>query len=220
LLELLQVLQISLFAVSVLGLLILGLSILFKTVLILPRRLFLLIFLPLLLATPLARIEGYATPGETPALDWRLGLVLVVDLGLIITGYWVLNGWLVYGLSEMETDQALKDWFSTQGWSYDSRLAERSTLWGGNRQAKRLEIHREGQTFSFWLLAQGSEVRLEGEPGEARKILRQAVHTLARVERAYHFQDHTAGILYIVLAIVLAVLGWIFFFEPRLILID
>ena len=71
-----------------LGFLILGLLILLKPVLILHRRIFLLIFLPLLLANPLALLEEFSLPGEIPSLDWRLVLVLVFDLGLIVAAYW------------------------------------------------------------------------------------------------------------------------------------
>lgn len=219
-LQFLQTLQISLFAISILGLLIMGLLILIKPVFICHRRWLLLVFVPLLLANPLSLIEELALTGEMPSINWRLLLVMVVDLGLIIAGYWIFSGWFVHGLTIVETEIALKDWFKNHGWSLNSRSAEKSSFWGGKRQAKRLEMIKERQSFSIWLTAQGSEIRLEGENGDAKKQLRQALPILNQVERPYHFQEHLAGALYLVLGIVIAVLGWIFFFEPRLILID
>jgi len=220
LLQLLQTLQISFFALSVLGFLILGLLVLLKPVLILHRRVFLLIFLPLLLANPLAVLEEFALPGENAILDWRLVLVLVFDLALIVVAYWFFQGWVVFGLSTNEVEAALQDWFESREWSFDAQTAERTTFWGGKRNARRLEASQENQVHVFWLLRQGSEIRLEGENDEAKKILRRSMPVLRHVQKPYHFQDHIPGILYLVLAVVLAVLSWIFFFEPRLILLD
>ena len=219
-LETLQILQISFFAVTVLGLFILGLLILVKSVLIFRRRLFLLIFLPLLLANPLALFEEFALIQGTPSPDWRLWLTLMVDLGLIAAGVWLLSGWLVYGLSEEEAADVFQAWFEAQGWELNHQPHIRNTWWGGSHQAQRFQASRDDQNLTFWLLSQGSEVRLQGETREAKIILREALPALRQVDRPYHFQEHLTGILYIVLAVVLAVLGWIFFFEPRLILIE
>ena len=220
LLQTLQIIQISLFTVPVLGLFILGLLILVKPVFIFHRRVLLLALLPLLLANPLALIEEYAVPEVRPALDWRLGLALAADLGLIIAGHWLFRGWLVYGLSEEKIRETLNHWFLEHGWEVDFQLGTRNTLWGGTRQAQRMQISKDGQTFTFWLLAQGNEIRLEGETREAEKHLRKALPGLSQVETTYHFQDHLTGVLYLILAVVLAVMGWIFFFEPRLILLE
>lgn len=220
LLQTLQMLQISLFAVPVLGLFILGLLILTKPVLIFHRRVLLLALLPLLLANPLALIEEYTVPEVRPALDWRLGLALAADLGLIIAGRWLFRGWLIYGLSEENIRETLKNWFIKHGWEPDFQPGTRNTWWGGKRQAQRLQISEDGQTFTFWLLGQGSEVRLEGETREVEKHLRQALPGLNQIETTYDFEEHLTGVLYLVLAIILAVMGWIFFFEPRLILIE
>ncbi len=219
-LQLLQILQISLFGMTVLGLFIFGLLILIKPVLILHRRWFLMIFLPLLLANPLALIEEIITPGETLPLNWRLGLVLLVDLGLILAGYWLLRGWQVFGLTEEETTVALKRWLDANGWTYNLQIAERTTWWGGKHRARQFQIQQENQALTFWVTGQDVEVRLQGGSRSADKILRQALPALKSIEKNYHIQDHMAGILFLIMALVLAVLGWIFFFEPRLILIE
>ena len=219
-LETLQILQISFFAVTILGLFILGLLILARPVFFFHRRWFLLIFLPLLLANPLALVEEYALLESAPAPSWRLCVTLAIDLGLIAAGLWLLSGWLVYGLSEKETANAFQAWCEAQGWELTHQPDIRNTWWGGSRQAQLFQVSKKDQTHVFWLLSQGSEVRLEGETPEANFFLRKALPALNQTNRPYQFQEHLTGILYIVLAIVLTVLGWIFFFEPRLILIE
>jgi len=219
-LQILQILQISLFILPVLGLFILGLLILIQPVFIFHRRLYLLIFLPLLLANPLALIEEYVLPEATPSLDWRLWLVLVVDFGLVAAGYLLLSGCLAYGLSEEGVENSLQSWFEAQGWEFRASTGTRSTWWGGQQTARHLQASSGNQSLTLWLLSQGGEVRIQGETHEDQKFIHKALPTLRQVEKPYHFQDHLTGLLYIVLAVVLAVLSWIFFFEPRLFLID
>jgi hypothetical protein len=219
-LQFLQILQISLFILTVLGLILLGLLILIKPVLIFHRRLYILVFLPLLLANLLALFEGCALLEETPSLDWRLWLVLAFDLGLLAAGFGLLKGWLVYGLTEDAAADALQAWFTAQNWEVNPHPGVRNTWWGGKRQALCIQVEGEDQTDLFWVLSQGSEVRLQGETRQSEKRLAKALPALRRIERPYHLQDHLSGVLYIVLAVVLVVLGWIFFFEPRLILIN
>ena len=105
-LQFLQTLQISLFAITLLGVFTLGVLILVKRILTFHRRIFLVIFLPLLAANPLALLEELALPGGNASLDWRVGLILGVDLALAAAGYVFLRGWLVYGLSALETEAA------------------------------------------------------------------------------------------------------------------
>lgn len=218
--EILQILQIGFFALPVLGLLLLGVLMMIKPVLIFHRRLFLLILIPFLLANPLALIETYILPEDTPSPDWRLWLVLVVDILLVAVGYRLLSGWLVYGLSEEKIETTLQDRFEAQGWEFRSSSRTRSTWWGGKRPARYLEASRGDHALTFWLLSQGSEIRLEGTTQEADIHLHKALPTLRRVEKPDQSQEHLTGLLFIVLAVVLAVLAWIFFFEPRLILIE
>lgn len=219
-LQRLQILQIGLFAIPVLVLITIGVLILIKPVLIFHRRYYLLAFVPLLLANPLALIEDLTFSGGTPFLDWRLGFVLAVDLGLIIAGYWLLRGWQVYGLSRAEATLALKDWFDEHGWEMNFETTEKTTWWGNNRRGRRLRATRDDEALSFWLIRQGNEIQLHGETLKAEKCLRQVLPSLGHVEKAYQYQEHLTGVLYIILGIVLAVMMWIFFFEPRLILIE
>jgi len=220
LLQLLQTLPIIFFTISIVGWLFLGLLILVNSVLVLHRRVFLLIFLPILAANPLALFEELALPSQNASPNWRLWAVLAVDLALAVAGYWLLTGWQIYGLSEGETEGALKTWCDEQGWEVDSQLAERKTLWGGNRMGIRLTVLCKGQTLVLWLLGGANETRIEGETPKARECIRQMLPALRRPEKPYRLKEHLTGALYIVLAVVLAVLAWIFFFEPRLVLID
>lgn len=219
-LQILQILQISLFSLPVLGLVLLGLLILIKPILIFHRRVYLLMFLPLLLANPLALIEENTLPAETLALDWRFWLVLVLDLVLIAAAVRLLDGWLAYGLTEKEAADTLAAWFLAQSWEVSLNPGVKTTWWGGKRQAQHLQASRGDRRLRFWLLSQGSEVRLQGETQESNKYLKKALPAMRRVERPYDLQDHLPGTLYIVLAVVMIVLGWIYFFEPRLILIE
>jgi hypothetical protein len=174
----------------------------------------------LLAANPLSLLEELAVPDTNATLDWRVWVILVADLVLAAAGILLLKGWLIYGRSEQETEQMLKAWCEKQGWLCDSQSTPRKTLWGGNRVATCVQITRESQVLTLWLIGQGDETRLEGETPAARALLRTILPELGRVEKPYLLQDHLTGVLYIVLAIILAVLAWIFFFEPRLILID
>jgi hypothetical protein len=220
LLQSLQILQIGLFAIPVLGLVTIGLLILIKPILILHRRYFLILFIPLLLANPLALLEETLLPGENTTLDWRLWIVLAVDLGLILAGYWLLGGWQIYGLSEAGATDAIKSWFNEHGWAIDAEVSARTTWWSNKRQARRFQAERENETLIFWLTIQGNEIQLQGENRKTQKYLRQMLANLQHAEKVFQIQEHMAGVLYIILGIVLAVLVWIFFFEPRLILIE
>ena len=215
-----QIVQISLFAACILGVFTLGLLILVKPILILPRRWFLVIFVPLLAANPLALLEELILPGSSASVDWRLWIILAVDLVFAAAAFVIFRGWQVYGLSKQEIEGALGTWCTQQTWQFEAHDAEKKTLWGGSRTATCIHITRESQVFTLWIIDQGSETRLEVETPHARRFLRSILPDLQRVGKPYHLQDHLSGILYIILAVVLAVMAWIFFFEPRLILIE
>ena len=53
-----------------------------------------------------------------------------------------------------------------------------------------------------------------------RKALCPFLVEIRNIKNTYDFSQHAIGVLYLVIAVVLAVFGWIYFFEPRLVLIE
>ncbi len=215
-----QILQIGFFTIPILGLILLGFLILIKPIFILHRRYNLLAFVPLLLANLLALIEKFTISGGKLALNWQLVLVVAVDLSLIIGGVWLLRGWQIYGLSQVEAANTLKRWFDERGWTIITENTEKSTWWGTLHQANKGQATRGDEALTFWLTRQGNQVQLQGENRKAQHYLHQTLSSLQHVEKPDQTRGHLAGVLYIILGIVLAVLVWIYFFEPRLILIE
>ena len=71
----------------------------------------------------------------------------------------------------------------------------------------------------IWVIERFYEVVLRASSQQGVCLVRQLLPELRQVEQPYDFRRHAVGILYMLLGVVLAVFGWIFFFEPRLILV-
>lgn len=211
-----QSLQVILFAVPVVALLAIGGVILHRPVSIVDRRGFLVILIPLLLANTLAILAGR---GELH-MDWRTWLILGADLVLIAGAVRFSRGFQVYGLTPETVEQILVNVLREKGFTVETVSTEKRDLWGKTRNAHLLSAGKAGQMHRFWLTARFNEVLIRAERWADTKHLHQALPAL-RVEKvSYDFKAHAVGVLYIVLALVFAVLVWIFFFEPRFILID
>lgn len=215
----LQIIQLVLFILPILALFGMGGVILLKSVSIINRRWFLLIFLPLLFANPLAILENtLAEPSK--AADWRLWTILMADLAL---GVWILHsfrGFMVYGVDAAETVQLLKGQFQDQGFEVHLGIGKKRLLWGKTWDAKVLTLDLQGLKKEIWVIERFQEVLVSTDSKFGLTHLKQILPALRRVERPYGFKSHAIGVLYLVLGVVLAVLSWIFFFEPRLILIE
>lgn len=217
--ESLQILQVSLLSIPILACLIIGVIILIKPVLVIHRRLFLIGFLPFLAANLLAIVEDLVMNGLV-VLDWRVVLVLAADLILIGGSIWLLRGWIVFGSNAEQTQAVFISALQANGWRVDVVPGHKRSLWGGEREAVQLQAIRGEEQGLIWLLAQSGTVIIQVEKGLAQNKVREMFPALRRTEKVYRLQAHLPGILFLVLGVLLAVLVWIFFFEPRLILLE
>lgn len=217
----LQTLQLILFAIPTLTLLAIGGVILIKPVSVINRRWYLLVFLPLLLANAAAILENDPSAGAfSSAANWRLWLVLIADLAMAVGVTLVFRGALVYGLNAAETEGLLASTLRDKGYEVHSHVGEKRVLWGSSLDARILTVNQDGQAVDLWITERFNEVIIHAESRNGFVLLKQALPEIPKVERPYDFKSHAMGILYIILAVVFAVLFWIFFFEPRLILIE
>ncbi len=216
----LQILQVTLFAIPILGLLALGLIILIRPMNIIDRRWLLLVFLPLLLANLLATWENDSLNEVAALTDWRLWLVLVTDLVLGVGLTLGLRGILIYGLNVSDTVYLLAEALHGAGFEVNSHLGEKRSLLAAAQTADILTVNAEKGPEDIWLTSRAGEVLIRVGSRRGLAILRKAIPAVRSTQSEYAFSEHAIGIIYIVLGVVFAVLSWIFFFEPRLILID
>lgn len=212
----LQILQVILFSIPILTLLVTGLIILFRPVSIVNRRWFLFVLVPLLLANTMAILAG----NGSLRLDWRAWLILVADLVLIAGAVWFSRGMIIYGLTAETVERIVADTYRLKGFAVDTHSMEKRDLFGRTMDVHLLTAERAGQIMRLWITARFYEVLLRPEHQHGSIFLRQAFTALGNEKTAYDFKTHAVGVLYIVLALVFAVLTWIFFFEPRFILIN
>ncbi len=213
--QILQILQLIFFGISTLTLLGIGIVILSRTVSIVDRRIFMVVFIPLLLANTLALLEG-----DGIFFNWRTWLILGVDLVLIIALLWFSHGFQVYGLDFETVINVLAEALRQQGYTVETRAAQKRDLWGRDREACILTAQNGDKKYPVWIVSRFNEVSIRTQHRRDSGLLHPVVPVLQQQKVAYDFKDHAAGLLYIVLAVVLAVLSWIVFFEPRLILIE
>jgi hypothetical protein len=213
--QILQILQVILFSIPTLTLLGMGIVILSHSVSIIDRRIYLSIFIPLLLANTLALFEGAGI-----RLYWRTWLILGADLVLILGIVWFSHGFQVYGLTAEMAVIVMENTFRQQGYTVYTEATEKHDLWGRTRAAYLLTAQKTGEAHLFWIISRFNEVSIRAKKRTDTGHLHKALPALRQQKVPYDFKAHAIGVLYIVLALVFAVLTWIFFFEPRLILIE
>jgi hypothetical protein len=212
----LQIFQVILFGIPTLALSAIGIAILCRAVSIINRRWFLAVLIPFLLANTLTILSEPAQP----TMDWRTWLILVADLVLILGAIWASHGFQVYGLDAQVVEQVLAKTLKEQGFNISIHSQEKRDLWGRSRDTRILTASKADHVHRFWITARFNEVLIRSERASDTRYLRSALPALQSEKVTYDFKAHAAGVLYIVLALVLGVLTWIFFFEPRFILID
>ena len=210
-----QTLQVILFSIPVLTLLGIGVIILSRAVSIVDRRIFMVVFIPLLLANTLALFEG-----DGIFFNWRIWLILGADLVIIIAILWFSHGFQVYGLKPEMVVDVMSETLRQQGYAVETRVAQKRDLWGRTRDACILTALKGDNKYPVWIITRFNEVSIRTQQRRDSGILHPVVTALHQQKVPYDFKDHAAGLLYIVLAVVLAVMSWIFFFEPRLILVE
>ena len=217
----LQILQVSLFTIPVIVLIVLGLVILLRPVAVINRQWLLLTFLPLLLANLLATVMGDTQNGIAVLPDWRFWAIVAVDLVLAVgIGIW-LRGAALYGLPLTRAETLCRDALEAQGYSVSPRIGEKRTLLTTVPQATIFSVTIEDGEEDIWLTSRAGEVLVRTDSRRGMTLLRQKVlPALRNHQTPYVFQAHAMGILYLVLAVVLLVFGWIYFFEPRLLFVE
>lgn len=216
----LQVLQLILFTVPIGTLIVLGVIMLSKSIIVLQRRLYLLVVFPLILANLLAILENNLTNQSPPFSNWRFWLVILADLAFFVLAMWLFRGFQVIGLDASETMGVLKDSFEESDNIVHLSVDEKRTLWTNYPNALILVVQQPDGVMEFWAVERQYEVLLKSDSPQGNAQLRKLLPRLRNIKKPYDFQAHAVGVLYIVLALVIAVLGWIFFFEPRLIIVD
>jgi len=220
LIQTLQTLQLILFAIPLLTLLAIGTVILIKPVSAINRRWMLLVFLPMLLANLLAILENDSLSNDVVLSDWRLWLILVTDVALAVGIIFTFHGFIVYGLSATETEDTLVNILRAEGYEVEQRMGEKRVLWGRIRNAFILMVQNGDQSEDVWITSRGDEVLIRMDSPSGLHLLKKTLSAIQSTKTTYDFRAHAMGVLYIVLAVVFAGLSWIFFFEPRLILIE
>jgi len=216
----LQTLQLILFLFPILSLFVIGGLILIKPVCLIHRRWFLAVFLPLLIANLIAIFENYLVNDGIAVIDWRSWLILAADLALILGIMWAFRGWLVYGLDGDTVQDLLVSYLQSHGLDYEIDSGEISTILGRYSDARLITMHWMGKDEVIWITERFNEVSIRTGTPRGACILKGALSKIRHTETTYAFKRHATGILYIVLASVFAVLTWIFFFEPRILLIE
>lgn len=212
----LQVFQVILFGIPILTLLTIGVVILHRSVSIVNRRWFLAVIIPLLLANTLTIIADNSQPN----LDWRTWLILGANIVLVVGSIWVTHGFQVYGLNIEAVEYVLIEFLQQQGFTVNTHSAEKRDVWGRIQMAHRLTAVKAEQTQVFWITERFNEVLMRAERSTTSNLLGQSLPALREEKVPYDFKAHAVGVLFIVLALVFTVLTWIFFFEPRFILIE
>jgi hypothetical protein len=212
----LQALQVILFCIPILALLVIGVVILHRSVSIVDRRWFMAVLVPLLIANLLTIFTGIGQVNP----NWRTWLMLGANAILLIGLLWVTHGFQIYGLPVETVEQVLTHFLQQQGFTVDKRSAEKRDLWGRTRDARRLLAEKDELTHVFWVTQHFNEVLVRAERKTDSRILQQSLPTLREVQIPYDFKAHAVGVLFIIVALVFTVLTWIFFFEPRFILIE
>lgn len=216
----LRIFQIVLFAIPMMALIGVGLVILLHPISVISRRWMLLVFLPLLLANSVA-IFANETLSETFILrNWRLWLIVLADIGLTVGIIVAFRGYSVYGLNAETVSQTLADEFQNQGYGVEMTTGEKRLLGSGMRDALVISVSQAGRMETIWVITGSGEVVVRADHRGGMQLLKSAIGILKAQIASHDFRSHVTGALYLIFAIVFALLSWIFFFEPRLILIE
>ena len=216
----LQILQFVLFVIPVVALITLGGVILLKPVSVVNRRWYLAVFLPILFANSLILLESILLNAGGGLTIWRFWLILLVDVFLIVGVSWYFRGFMVFGLNAADTETILKDALLSKGYVVQQQVGKKSILWGKPWAAQILTVNTNGSTEDIWITERFNEVLVRVDSSKGLNILKGGLPSLRKVERPYTFEAHAFGLLFLVVAVVLGVLIWIFFFEPQLLILD
>jgi hypothetical protein len=215
-----QLLQVTLFSLPIIALVVLGIVILVKPVVIIHRRWYLIVFLPMLLANLLPYLENVLSVEPAAGSNWRLWLIVAADL--LLTG-WIVHtfrGLQLIGLPAKDITHHMEQLLISEGYQVQLSTTKKEALWGSQSQTHVLIVSVENHNEEIRIIEKTNETILQIDSPNRASIFKSLLLNLRNSKVAYDFKQHAMGLLYIVLAMVLGVLGWSFFFEPRLILIE
>lgn len=92
-------------------------------------------------------------------------------------------------------------------------------FFGGKEAVSQLHIEGD-QNVDIRIRNRFNEIIVQAESKMGRQILKDLFPQILETKDAPMNKSRATGVLFIVLGLVFAVLGWIFFFEPRLILLE
>lgn len=218
--ETLQILPVILLIVPVGALLVLGLIILIRPVAVIRRIWFNGVFLPMILANPLIILETQRGSANNALSFWRIGLILVADLLLVVWVVATFRGWQIYGLASQEIEKNLTLSLEAEGFEVAVQDGEKDLPGGRVLTGRQITVVSPQGTAQLWLTEKSNEVILRAESKAGFVLLNQVLPDLRKLAPIYDFKQHAMGLLYLVLAVVFAVLSWIILFEPRFILVE
>ena len=216
----LQILQVVLFTIPVLTFLMLGGLILLKPVAVISRRWMPLALIPLLLDNLLAILRNETLTLTEIFQDGYFWLILGADLALGIGVVLFSRDVAVYGLTLAQVRETLVRAMQAEGFSVEAGPGEWKSFLGQTSEAVVIRWEKNEEQQSCAITSRSGEVMIRAKSRNDLKQLRAFINAIRRMESPYVFSQHAVGVLYLVVAVVLAVLGWIYFFEPRLILIE
>ena len=219
-LQTLQIAQLVLFLLTPLSLLVIGLLILFKPVSVIPRIWHMAVFLPLIIANLFAVFENQLVLQNKITLDVNVWLLLIIDL--VLTGAIVFSfrGWMVYGLNAERVQELLLSYFKEKGLVWTAERRERKNTYGRASDAIRISVQFVGKHGEIWIIDRFNEVLVQVDSRVGACLLKSLWSSFVKIEVSRSFKQRATGIIYIVLAVIFAVMSWIFFFEPRLTLLE
>lgn len=214
---LIPVIQVGLFAFSALVLFVIGFIILLKPVVILHQRWLILVILPLLLANSLSLFLNISEGMALQPSDWRFWLVIAADIAIIVYLVRNLRSYEVHGLRAIRAADLLEQSWQSAGSPVRRERQELSNWWGNSRTVDLLQID---ESHSVSVSDYLNEALIRANNRETGQMLRSQFAELRAGKEARSPRLRPMGILYLVVSTVFAVLVWILFFEPRLILIE
>ena len=218
--EILKIFQVILFSIPVLALLVTGLIILLRPIAVLNRKWLLLFFLPLILANIAAIFTNESIGFQMLVTDWQFWLILCVDLAMAVVGAVTIRGYAVYGLTPEQVEQVLLQAMTDAGYPATAARGHWKSNWGRASEAIIVTWEAGGGSRSCAITSRLGEVIIHTQSRSDLKPLSAFIGDLRHRTNEYEFSQHAVGVLYLVMAVILAVFGWIYFFEPRLVLIE
>jgi hypothetical protein len=96
---------------------------------------------------------------------------------------------------------------------------EQKTLLSKPQNVTTLTVTQGEAAGTLWLTARAGEVVIHTRSRVMMKQLRPALASVGKNQREGGSPNRALGVLYLVVAVVFAVLTWIFFFEPRILVL-